>query len=109
MCKVFPLLRRVKRDTYCILVGDFEVRVRVRRVIRQKAHVRAKCVRGKTSKCGVRACDGKFVALQHSGFLILLIQVVINNFFFRVCSIIFSSHFWLICRIGISFKILEVK
>ena len=66
MCKVFPLLRRVKRDTYCILVGDFEVRVRVRRVIRQKAHVRAKCVRGKTSKCGVRACDGKFVALQHS-------------------------------------------
>ena len=68
MCKVFPLLRRVKRDTYCILVGDFEVRVRVRRVIRQKAHVRAKCVRGKTSKCGVRACDGKFIALQHSGF-----------------------------------------
>ena len=67
MCKVFPLLRRVKRDTYCILVGDFEVRVRVRRVIRQKAHVRAKCVRGKASKCGVRACDGKFVALQHSG------------------------------------------
>ena len=66
MCKVFPLLRRVKRDTYCILVGDFEVRVRVRRVIRQKAHVRAKCVRGKTSKCGVRACDGKFVALQNS-------------------------------------------
>ena len=66
MCKVFPLLRRVKRDTYCILVGDFEVRVRVRRVIRQKAHVRAKCVRGKTSKCGVRACDGKFIALQHS-------------------------------------------
>ena len=66
MCKVFPLLRRVKRDTYCILVGDFEVRVRVRRVIRQKAHVRAKCVRGKTSKCGVRACDGKFITLQHS-------------------------------------------
>ena len=66
MCKVFPLLRRVKQDTYCILVGDLEVRVRVRRVIRQKAHVRAKCVRGKASKCGMRACDGKFIALQHS-------------------------------------------
>ena len=80
MCKVFPLLRRVKRDTYCILVGDFEVRVRVRRVIRQKAHVRAKCVRGKTSKCGVRACDGKFVALQHSAiWSFWLVPLVLNR------------------------------
>ena len=84
MCKVFPLLRRVKRDTYCILVGDFEVRVRVRRVIRQKAHVRAKCVRGKTSKCGVRACDGKFVALQHSVYNSHFLGKVTSENFYKM-------------------------
>ena len=41
--------------------------MRVRWKIKQKAHVRAKCVRAKVSKCEVRACDGKIVALQHSG------------------------------------------
>ena len=41
--------------------------MRVRWESKQKAHVRAKCVRAKTSKCDVRACDGKIIALQYSG------------------------------------------
>ena len=38
------------------------MRVRVRRILRQKAHVRAKCVRGNISKCEVRACEVKYIA-----------------------------------------------
>ena len=38
------------------------MRVRVRRKIRQNAHVRAKCVRGNISKCEVRACEVKYIA-----------------------------------------------
>ena len=38
------------------------MRVRVRREIRQVAHVRAKCVRGNISKCKVRACEPKYIA-----------------------------------------------
>ena len=41
--------------------------MRVRWESKEKAQVRAKCVRTKTSKCDVRVCDGKIVALQHSG------------------------------------------
>ena len=37
--------------------------MRVRWESKQKAHVHAKCVRAKTSKCDVRACDGK-ITLQ---------------------------------------------
>ena len=47
------------------------MRVRVRRILRQKAHVRAKCVRGNISKCEVRACEVKYIApniLPNSGF-----------------------------------------
>ena len=43
-------------------VGTFEVRVRVRKKIRQNAHVRAKCVRGNISMCEVRACEVKYIA-----------------------------------------------
>ena len=38
------------------------MRVRVRKEIRQNAHVRAKCVRGNISKCEVRACEVKYIA-----------------------------------------------
>ena len=40
---------------------NFEVRVRVRSVTGQKAHVRAKCVRAKVVRCEVRACGQKSV------------------------------------------------
>ena len=43
-------------------LGTLEVRVWVRKKIRQNAHVRAKCVRGNISKCEVRACEVNYIA-----------------------------------------------
>ena len=55
---IFPSL---KLDFSSYYVENFEVRVRVRSATGQKARVRAKCVRVKVVKCGVRACGQKSV------------------------------------------------
>ena len=70
--------------------------MRVRWESKQKAHVRAKCVRAKTSKCDVRACDGKIVALRLwklSCFLKNLADVAIRIWFIGSKASYFFSKY----------------